>query len=90
MCWHPPVITLFCPFDALDSPLPLLYFLLYLLLSLLCLQLIGPVIGPLIGSAVSHRFGWRACFVLLAVYAAMVLLLAVVMLHKETHQVLGA
>ena len=47
-------------------------------------MLFGPVIAPLLGGIVSQLFGWRACFIMLAVMTGPILILTYLFV-PETH-----
>lgn len=46
--------------------------------------LIGPIIGPFIGGILAHRFGWRSCFIALAIMTVLGGLL-IILFVPETH-----
>lgn len=46
---------------------------------------VAPIVAPLVGGYVSAAFGWRAIFVLLALFSALCLL-AVIFIMPETHR----
>jgi MFS family permease len=61
-------------------------FVTYPLLSLLLLlQLVGPILGPILGGALSQAFSWRSTFIMVVMYAGVVIL-PMVCFMKETHQ----
>ena len=44
--------------------------------------LVGPILGPLIGGALSQAFGWRSCFVALAIAAVLALIAKLLVLRQ--------
>jgi MFS family permease len=56
-----------------------------LLLLPLLLQLVGPILGPILGGALSQAFSWRSTFIMVVMYAGVVIL-PMVCFMKESHQ----
>jgi MFS family permease len=43
---------------------------------------VGPILGPLIGGALAHAFGWRSCFIALAIFAVLALFAKLLVLRE--------
>ncbi|WIA13681.1 hypothetical protein OEZ85_007241 [Tetradesmus obliquus] len=48
-------------------------------------MLVGPILGPILGGALSQAFSWRSTFIMVAMYAALIIL-PMAAFMPETHQ----